>query len=93
MSRLLPSVLGYCLQRLGAIAVQWCEMPAKRQVAVVRACPVNWRLSFRFVRHLPGLQDEPAHNTDLRAGVGQASREEAAANEAMRAEHYGDWRG
>ncbi|MDH6171044.1 hypothetical protein M2282_006230, partial [Variovorax boronicumulans] len=32
----------------------------------------------RVVRHLPVQQHEPAHDNGLRAGVGQASKEETA---------------
>jgi hypothetical protein len=45
---------------------------------------------FRFVRYLPGARDRSERYTDLRAGVGQASREEAAANVVMLVEGYGD---
>src|SRR5690242_5781477 len=46
------------------------------------------QLRLRVVRHLPVQHHEPAHDKGLRAGVGQASKEETAECAAADGEGY-----
>ena len=85
--------------RVVSCSVGWMSslargLPNGRLVAQISPSArwLEWRLTFRFVRHLPGQVTDGVSCPCRRAGVGQASREETAACAAMGGKRYGDCR-